>query len=146
MLLNFDLSLEVKEDLVVDDLRRILYLSMKRMEEIAIRTAPVAFGALKLSIKLFPDLPGFDQYVLADGVDYGVFVEYGTLPHTPPIEPLKRWAELKLGDAELGWAVRAKIAKFGTQAQPFFRPALHQVRTVYLPVITRGVLLERGSR
>ena len=50
---------------------------------------------------------------------YAKAVDEGTRPHLPPIRPLLRWAEVKLGDRSLGWAVRAKIAKEGTKGQQF---------------------------
>lgn len=42
------------------------------------------------------------------------FVRFGTRPHWAPIAPLKRWAAWKLGDARLGYAVQAAIARRGT--------------------------------
>lgn len=38
----------------------------------------------------------------------------GSRPHWAPIEPLKRWAQWKLGDAGAAYAVQRNIAKYGT--------------------------------
>lgn len=55
------------------------------------------------------------------------FIEFGTRPHRPPIEPLVRWAEAKLGLSgaaaeRAGAAIARSIARRGTLAQrPFAR-------------------------
>ena len=60
-------------------------------------------------------------------------MEYGSRPFYAPIQPLKEWARRKLGDENIAYAVQAKIAKVGITASPFFRPALSQVQTYWLP-------------
>lgn len=55
---------------------------------------------------------------------YGVFVEYGTRPHFPPVAPLERWAQIKLGRSGLGYPIARKISRVGTKAQPFFHSAV----------------------
>lgn len=60
-------------------------------------------------------------------------VEYGSRPHWIPMsamEGLKYWARLVLGDEDAAWAVRQKIAQFGTQPQPFIRPGVERMRAV----------------
>lgn len=78
---------------------------------------------------------------------YAQAVEFGTKPHWPPLEPLIYWVKRKrlagtysiktqrrLGsratqmkqDIALARAVQAKIARHGTRAQPFFRPAVEE--------------------
>ncbi len=52
---------------------------------------------------------------------YGLYVEMGTRPHWPPIGPLKDWARRHHISP---YAVAASIAKHGTKAQPFMKPAL----------------------
>ena len=57
----------------------------------------------------------------AGGVDYALGVEVGQPPGTNvPIEPLKRWAHLKLGDENLAYPVRAVIRKHGTKGYFMF--------------------------
>jgi hypothetical protein len=60
---------------------------------------------------------------------YAAFVEYGTTPHMPPIEPIKKYLMRKTGMSEkeatnAAWAVAKRIAKEGTEPKPFLRPAL----------------------
>ena len=102
-------------------LRTALNRSAIDIKETAKSEAPVAFGKLKGSIK--HDVKKYEAMVWASE-KYAPFVEYGTKPHFPPIAPLERWAQLKLGNSALAWAVAKKIARVGTEAQPFFFPAV----------------------
>lgn len=56
--------------------------------------------------------------------EHARFVEEGTTPHPPPIDPLKKWARRVLGDESAAWAVQQKIAEEGTDAQPFVQPGV----------------------
>jgi len=69
-----------------------------------------------------------------------VDLEYGTKPHSVPIEPLKGWSKRVLGDADAAYWVQEKIARAGTEAQPFFRPAFDEVRLLWVPKITKQVI------
>ena len=120
-------------------LQEVLYRSMVKMEEIAKYKAPVDTGNLRARIHLNPAYPGANSYVLSDGVEYGIHVEYGTNPHYVPIKPLKEWSKRVLGDENIAYAIRHKIAAKGTQASPFFRPALHEVMYKWLPRIKEQV-------
>jgi HK97 gp10 family phage protein len=94
-----------------------------RIKYDARNTAPIAFGKLKGGISHTVKKSSLEGIVWSKE-KYGVFVERGTRPHFPPIEPLKRWSALKLGNANLAWAVAKKISRVGTKAQPFMQPAL----------------------
>jgi len=122
-----------------EGMKEVLFRAMVKMEEIAKLKAPVDTGNLKNRIHLNPLQKGATEYILSDGVEYGVYVEYGTKPHYVPITPLIGWAGRVLGDKNAAFAVRAKISKVGTPAQPFFRPALHEVQQVWLPIIRNQV-------
>ena len=119
--------------------REVLFRAMVKMEEIAKLKAPVDTGNLKGRIHLRPSQPGHDNYTLTDGVNYGIHLEYGTKPHMVPISPLLGWAGRVLGDPKAAYAVRNKISKKGTPARPFFRPALHEVKYKWLPLIKKQV-------
>lgn len=47
--------------------------------------------------------------------------EYGTVPFWPPAQPLVEWADRVFGDPDIGYAVQAKIAKFGIEEKRFAR-------------------------
>lgn len=114
--------------------KRVLWRAMNKMHELATRYVPVNEGALKASIKLSPKYPGAVSYILSVGVDYGIHLEFGTRPHWIPIKPLKEWSRLVLGDEDAAYAVQAAIAKRGTRAQPFMRPAYLQVKDFWLEI------------
>jgi len=56
-------------------------------------------------------------------------MEYGTEPgHTPPIEPLKRWAKRIGKDPGFGaFVAKQVIPERGVQAQPFLAPAAERM-------------------
>lgn len=58
--------------------------------------------------------------------DYAIFIEEGTRAHFPPVAPLERWAQRKLGAPGLGFVIARKIAREGTKPQPFMVPALEK--------------------
>ncbi len=61
---------------------------------------------------------------------YSDYIEFGTQPHMPPVEPLQRYAKRKLrakNYEEVGWAIANKIRKKGTKPEPFLRPAINEV-------------------
>jgi len=64
-------------------------------------------------------------------LDYADFVEYGTDPHWAPIEPLIDWARRKGYDEGFAYAVRAKIAKEGTDPVAYARNAVDAVIRKY---------------
>ena len=132
MNLKIDMKWKIEKKEVEDKAKQVLFDSMMKMHEIAVRLCPVAFGGLRNSIKVFPSAPGFKSYTLADGVTYGKDVEYGSKPHYINPEVLKQWASKVLGDEGAAYPVAKKIAKFGTEASPFFRPALAQVKSIWV--------------
>lgn len=63
---------------------------------------------------------------------YGEYVELGTRPHMPPIQPLVDWVEAKLGetgDAAVGaaFAIAKTIARRGTRPQPVWASTYRRV-------------------
>lgn len=55
---------------------------------------------------------------------YAAYVEYGTRPHFPPLDAIRRWCELKGIPVTAAFPIAKKIAERGTPAAPFMRPAL----------------------
>ena len=136
MNMSFDLKMEgmqIAENHTIEQSKKVLWLSMNKMQQLAKRFAPVDTGLLRRSITLQPKQEGAIEYLLADGVEYGEYMEYGTSPHFPPVDKLKVWSRRVLGDESLAYAVAKSIAVKGTTAHPFFRPALLEVQTVWLP-------------
>ena len=135
MKINFSVQtpgMQISQNRTIAKAKKVLWLSMHKMEELAKLRVPVDTGLLRRSINLQPRAEGSKEYILADGVEYGEYIEYGTSPHYPPIAPLKKWSKRVLGDESLAYAVAKKIAIKGTSAQPFFRPALLEVKTIWV--------------
>jgi len=135
--MKFDFKVEIKEpntENLLNQYRYALYKSMVKMKELAIRKAPVDLGTLRSSIYLEPNVTNADEYTLSDGVEYGVYMEYGTRAHWVPIAPLIEWAKRHGGDEGFAYALRQKIAKYGVNAHPFFRPALNEVKDLWVPI------------
>ena len=65
----------------------------------------------------------------------GENLEFGTAPHSVPVEELKGWARRKLGDENLAYAVANAIRKRGTRPYPFIRTTYHQD---LIPIITKN--------
>lgn len=142
MRMNFDVQTPRMENAkanVQTGMKEVLFRAMVKMEELAKMRAPVDTGNLKNRIHLEPMQRGASEYILSDGVEYGVYLEYGTKPHYVPISPLVGWAGRVLGDKNVAFAIRAKISKYGTPAQPFFRPSFHEVQFKWLPIIKTQV-------
>ena len=132
-------NLNNSKNQTIQGMKEVLWKSMIKMEELAKIKAPVDTGNLKNRIHLTPLQKGAAEYILSDGVEYGVYVEYGTKPHYVPITPLTGWAGRVLGDKSAAFAIRAKISKYGTPAQPFFRPSLHEVQFKWIPIFRNEV-------
>jgi len=132
MKIKFSVNSKLDKEKTVEQAKLVLFKSMVKMHELATINCPVDTGILRFSIKLFPSVPGAKSYILADGVEYGIDVEYGTSPHYVSAKHLLRWAKLTLGDEKAAYAVAKKIAMKGTEAQPFFRPAMDQVKQIWI--------------
>lgn len=118
---------------VVSGAEKALYRTMIMVETLAKRRAPVDTGRLKNSINLTPKREGAKAYTVSDGVAYGVFLEFGTTPHFPPPDSLSGWTRRTLGRDASPFAIAQAIAKRGTPAQPFLRPAAKEAFKVHLP-------------
>ncbi len=132
MKIKFKIDSKIKKEETIKRLKKTLFYSMLKMQELAIQNCPVDQGILAGSIHLEPMSPGQTQYILWARSAYALGVEYGTSPHFVPIAPLKGWAARKLGDESLAWAVQHKIALLGTDAHPFFRPSLDEVKNIWV--------------
>jgi HK97 gp10 family phage protein len=76
----------------------------------------------------------FDKKVIYDS-PYAPFIEWGTRPHFPPYEPIRDWtwrnrSNLGISDKEVNgvaYQICLKIAREGTEPQPYMRPAFDEV-------------------
>lgn len=91
--------------------------------------APVDTGRLRSSIATEVDRRDPPKWgKVGTNVKYAPFVEFGTRPHWPPPGALQPWARRHgfptgpTGD----FLVRRAIARRGTRAQPYLKPALEK--------------------
>ena len=122
----------IEDDKIDTLMKRVLYRSALKIHQIAVQKVPVDSGLLKAGIKIEPQVFGSYKYSIVAGTEYAADVEYGTSPHYVSGGELKKWATRKLGDPSAAFAVAKSISKKGTNAQPFIRPALNQVRQMWL--------------
>jgi HK97 gp10 family phage protein len=54
---------------------------------------------------------------------YAPFVEFGTRPHFPPLEPIREWCRSRGIDESAAFPIARKIAERGTPERPFLYPA-----------------------
>jgi hypothetical protein len=67
--------------------------------------------------------------ITASNQPSAAFVELGTRPHMPPIAPIQRWVQDRLGitgaeGKRVAWLVARKIARQGTKPQKIFERTL----------------------
>lgn len=69
--------------------------------------------------------------LVASPLPVAAFVELGTRPHVPPVEPLVQWVADRLGvtgpeGESIAWAIRTSIAKRGSRPRLFFSQTLQR--------------------
>ena len=66
---------------------------------------------------------------------YSSVIEFGAAPHFPPIEPIQRWVERKLGvktnSRNIAFAIAKRISIEGTKPRPFIRNAILKIKNKY---------------
>ena len=128
MKIQFNIDHKIKKQETFEKLKEVLFLSMIKMEQLAVTNVPVDTGRLKVSINLIPRIPGYTKYILSTGVTYAEAVEYGTSPHV--IIPTNRQA-LKF-KAEGKTIIVKKVMHPGTAASPYMRPSMDQVKNIWI--------------
>ncbi len=128
MKITFSIDGKLLKERVLDGMKKVLFLSMLKMNELAVIYVPVDKGLLKSRINLLPAVPGYIHYDLTAGTIYAAAVEFGTSPRV--IKAVKKQAlRFKMGGKTV---IVKQVMHPGTEAQPFFRPALDQVKGVWV--------------
>jgi hypothetical protein len=83
--------------------------------------------------------------VLQNPVPYAVPVELGQEPHWPPVQALEGWAQRKLGDKHLAWAVAAKIARRGVKGKFMVRETRKAITSRVATIIARALAQARAQ-
>lgn len=72
---------------------------------------------------------------------YAPFVEFGTRPHFPPLDAIRRWCSLKGIPESAAFPIAKKISEAGTPEQPFMAPALKVGQRNHLARIRKVISL-----
>lgn len=110
---------------------RGMYDSVKRVERTAREKAPrgVSSPGLKNSILGKVLFWHTGEVGVLNRIRHARAVEEGSRPHPVPPSALYKWARIKLGAKDykgVAVAVARKIARVGTKAQPYLRPAIEE--------------------
>ena len=108
-------SLVASESVIVAvTARGLTMLGNQTMEFARDELADVKYtGALDSSFTVEVDRTKL-QAEIYPTADHAAFIRDGTKPHWAPIGPLRAWAAVKLGDANLAYPVQKSIATEGT--------------------------------
>jgi hypothetical protein len=104
------------------------------------------YGRDFLSAEIGPGMVGEHK----DKVPYGVFVEFGTGPHTSKegtekfVESMLLWGRRKGFDEGIVWAIIQHIRKYGTKPHPFLFPAWEEVRPDFVKKLAEDLNREMG--
>jgi hypothetical protein len=91
-------------------------------------------GQLRASVKIESFSDGFARRVGTD-LEHGKYVEYGTGPHFPPLEPIREWARRHGLPESAAYPIARAIAQRGTPAKPWLYPAFEQERSGFEKLI-----------
>lgn len=133
-----DLNLDRQAEMTKAEAKKVLYLSMKKMEQLAKIRAPVDTGILRRSINLTPKFEGAELYTLADGTEYGVHVEFGT----PSM--IQAHGEHDPKNPVTDWEAKRKRGGGAGQTLPFMRPAKLEVEFIWVKHYWNKVFNQRN--
>lgn len=127
MKIKLNIRTKIDKKLTIDQLKMVLFKSMVKMQELATINCPVDTGRLRWGIKIFPTNVGFNEYSLYDNVEYAEAIEFGTDPHVIKVKNKK-----VLANKKKGIIFGKQVMHPGTEESPFFRPALFQVKEIWV--------------
>lgn len=119
----------------VKDAVNIHALNIQAQAKRNITDAPaVDTGRLRASVKIDTFSDGFARRVGTD-LQYGKYVEFGTGPHFPPLDPIREWARRHGMDESAAYPIALAISRRGTPAKPWLFPAFESERPNFDDVI-----------
>ena len=114
---------------------------MTNVSSLAQEATPVDRGTARAAIA-DEVVRGYSATVFVRGRVYGranaphlPFLEYGTRPHWPPMDPIKKWAKRVLHDESAAYPVAWAISRRGTRAHHMFRNAWREVKPKVRPTL-----------
>ena len=102
-----------------------------------------ATGELYDSIVVTVTARGLAIYVSSTS-HYAPYVEYGTRPHFPPLDAIRRWCAAKGIPESAAYPIAKKISEVGTEAQPFLWPSFVLGRSNHIARIQQ--IMSAGMR
>ena len=75
---RFKVEIKINEKNIQRAAEKVLWKTVNKVAEISKIICPVDTGRLRASIHITPARPGEIKYLISDGVEYGVHIEYGT--------------------------------------------------------------------
>lgn len=145
-------------DLVEREVTRAMYESVMTLQAEVVEKAPVGVTSnLRNSIfHLVERRPMMIRGTVATGpgAPYGAAVNDGTKPHFPPLAPIRRWVERKLGvPVNRSWfvarSIQRKIGRVGTKGQKYGEQSLAAKQSAingYFRAAMRRVTREMSGR
>lgn len=130
------LNIEKLNDLIKEKISGALEAGGALIEADAKHNCRVDQGHLRASIHF--KLEKWNILRVGSSLSYAAPVELGSMPHTPPFEPIEEWAK-RHGIEEHAWAIWQKIRTEGTQPHPYLRPAIHQNESVIMYLLKQAM-------
>ena len=128
MKVGFSIKWDIKKKETRETAKKVLFSCMLKLHELAVIYCPVDKGRLVNSIKVYPTSPGYSNYILFTPVEYAAANEFGTSPYI--IKPSSKKAlKFKSGTNTI---FSKSVMHPGIKATPYFRPALIQVKNVWI--------------
>jgi len=100
-------------ELTAETRRIIVEVANTLVNELKQEAPTGATGDLRRSFQVFR--VSENVVWLGSRLGYSQYVNDGTEPHTPPFEPIQRWARRKLGDESAAGPIWNKIREEGTE-------------------------------
>lgn len=93
-------------------------LAQKNIRQIDAYTTGELYGSMQVSVS-----PQGRSIRVLSTSKYAPFVEFGTRPHFPPLDPIRAWCRARGIDEKAAFPIAKKIAEHGTPERPFLFPA-----------------------
>lgn len=90
-----------------------------------------------------------DGAIVGMDAPHAAFIEEGTRPHFPPLQPLKDWARLRFGGSEaeidqIAFLVARKISRHGIEPRHYFKASVDRIEQLVGDDIKREIFRELG--
>jgi hypothetical protein len=106
----------------------------------AVKQAPSDLSNLANSIEVFEESSG-DKiiYRVVAQAEYAKAVEYGSKPHTPPLDAILEWGKRRGMTQEQAYYVWKAIRKYGTRPHPYMAPSFHMYEDIVVDLVKKAV-------